>query len=93
VTDESDQLWCVEYDIVEKGYRQVVKLRGIDAGHEVVQIFAGPLEQKKKVRTGRTERVEGGGRRLAGLGQDRGDSNASVRRSRLVKAERAVTIM
>ena len=46
VTDESDQLWCVEYDIIEKGYIQMVELRGIDAGHEFVQVSADPLEQK-----------------------------------------------
>ena len=46
MTDESGQLWCVEYDIIEKVYSQVVELRRIDAGHEVVQIFADPLELK-----------------------------------------------
>jgi hypothetical protein len=39
-------LWGVEYEIIEKGYNQAVELRGIDAGHEVVQIFADPLEIK-----------------------------------------------
>ena len=46
MTDESDQLWGVEYYINEKVYIQMVDLGGIDAGHEVVQIFADPLERK-----------------------------------------------
>jgi hypothetical protein len=50
-----------------------------------------PLNQKD-VRTGRTERVEGGGRRLARSGQDRGDWNPSESDSRLVNVERTVTI-
>ena len=40
------QLWCVEYDIVGKNYIQAVELRGIDAGHEVLQIFGNSLEPK-----------------------------------------------
>jgi hypothetical protein len=43
-SDELDELWCVEYDVIEKGYIQVVESRGIDASHEVVQVFADPLE-------------------------------------------------
>jgi hypothetical protein len=44
------------------------------------------------VRTGRTECVEGGGRRLAWSGQDRGDWNRSKRSLRLVNVERTETI-
>jgi hypothetical protein len=39
-------MWCVEYDIIEEGHRQVVKSRGIDAGPKVLQIFGDPLEPK-----------------------------------------------
>ena len=44
--DELDELWCVKCDIIEEVYVQVVELRGIDAGHKVLQIFAVPLEGK-----------------------------------------------
>ena len=50
-----------------------------------------PLNEKV-VRTGRTERVEGGRRLLAWSGQDRGDWNLMESSSRPVNAERAVTI-
>ena len=42
--DESDQLRYVEHDIIEEGYIQFVESRGIDAGHEIVQVFAVPFE-------------------------------------------------
>jgi hypothetical protein len=44
--DELDELRCVEYDVIEKGYMQVAESRGIDVGHEVVQVFAVPFEVK-----------------------------------------------
>ena len=50
-----------------------------------------PLNIKDE-RKGRTERVAGGGCRVARSGQDRGDSNPSISSSRLVNAERIVTI-
>jgi hypothetical protein len=37
-------LCCVGYNIIEEDYVQGVESRGIDAGHEVVQIFGDPLE-------------------------------------------------
>ena len=45
--DKLHELWHVEYDIIEEYYIQVVELRGIDAGHEVLQIFADSLETKQ----------------------------------------------
>ena len=45
MTDELDQLCYVEY--IEKGYIQLIELRGIDAGHEVLQIFADPSVIKR----------------------------------------------
>jgi hypothetical protein len=39
-------MWCVEYDIIEEVYPEVVESRGIDAGHKILQIFGGPLEPK-----------------------------------------------
>ena len=50
-----------------------------------------PLNEKDE-RKGRTERVLGDGCRVARSGQDRGDWNPSVSLSRLVNAERIVTI-
>ena len=35
-TDELNELWCVESDLIEKDHIQFVDSRGIDAGHEVV---------------------------------------------------------
>jgi hypothetical protein len=45
-TDKLDQLWRVEYDIIEEGYRLFIELRGINAGHQVVQVPADPFEPK-----------------------------------------------
>ena len=45
-TDELHELWCVKYDIIEEGYVQNGELRGIDAGHKVLQILADPLKRK-----------------------------------------------
>jgi hypothetical protein len=33
--------------LVEEGYYQLVKLRGVDPGHKVLQIFADPFELKQ----------------------------------------------
>jgi hypothetical protein len=46
-TDELDGLWCVEYNLIEEGYIQPPKSRGIDAGHEVLQVLADPFEPQK----------------------------------------------
>ena len=43
-TDELDELWRVEHGIIREGYVQGVELRGIDAGHEVLQVFADAFE-------------------------------------------------
>jgi len=45
--DELGELLSVEYrlmEIVEEAYPQAVEKRGIDPGHEVLQIFVDPLE-------------------------------------------------
>jgi hypothetical protein len=87
-TDELDELWRVEYDLIEEGYFQFAKSRGIDASHEILQVFAGPFEPKF-CEYGEDERVGGGGRRS---GRDRGDWNSSQSSLRLFKVERAATI-
>jgi hypothetical protein len=43
-TDEFGELWCVKYDIIEEGYSQGVELRGINEGHNDLQVFANPFE-------------------------------------------------
>jgi hypothetical protein len=43
---ELGELWNVEYELMEEGYPDGVKQRGIDPGHEVLQVFADPLELK-----------------------------------------------
>ena len=47
MTDELDELRCLEYDLIEQGYVQVVKLRGFDVVHDVFQVFTDPFEIKK----------------------------------------------
>ena len=44
--DELGELDCVECDSIEKDYLQHAELRGIDVGHEIVQVFADPFEQQ-----------------------------------------------
>jgi hypothetical protein len=39
-------LWCVEDDIIEKGYKYVVESRGVNTSHEGLQVFADPFEYK-----------------------------------------------
>jgi hypothetical protein len=41
-----DELWCVKYDSIEEGYIQLAELRGIDAGHDDLQVFGDPFEPK-----------------------------------------------
>jgi hypothetical protein len=43
-TDELEELWCVEYGLIEEGYMQLVESRGIDPGQDLLQIFAVPFE-------------------------------------------------
>jgi hypothetical protein len=38
-TDEFGEVWSIEIDLIEESYIQAVESRGIDAGHEVLQIF------------------------------------------------------
>jgi hypothetical protein len=45
-TDELSNLRGVEIDLIEENYVQVAESRGIDAGHEVIQIFADSSELK-----------------------------------------------
>src|SRR6266849_2903147 len=45
-TYEPGELWSVEKELMEEGYRQGVDLWGIDLGNEVLQIFADPLEHQ-----------------------------------------------
>ena len=37
-------MWCVEYELIEEGYIQIVESRGIDPGQDLLDIFAGPSE-------------------------------------------------
>ena len=46
-TDELSELWRVERPLMENVYAQLVKLRGINWGHEVFQIFADPFERQQ----------------------------------------------
>ena len=43
---ELGELWSVEYKLLEGGYLNRVKQRGIDPGHEDLQIFTDPFELK-----------------------------------------------
>jgi hypothetical protein len=43
-TGKLEELWCVEYDLIEEGYMQCVESSGIDPGPNLLQIFAGPFE-------------------------------------------------
>ena len=46
MTDKSGELWCDEYDIIEEGYIQASESRGINTGHEDLQVFTTPSERK-----------------------------------------------
>ena len=40
-------MWCVRYDLIEEGYNtKGGELRGIDAGHDVLQVFADPFKHQ-----------------------------------------------
>jgi hypothetical protein len=41
--DEFAKLGCVEFDLIVEGHVQRVESRGIDAGHEVLQVFTVPF--------------------------------------------------
>jgi len=43
-TDELEELWWVECDMIEEGYIQIVGSRGIDASQDHLQIFGVPSE-------------------------------------------------
>ena len=89
---ELGELWNVEYELMEEGYPDGVEQRGIDPGHDVVQVFADPLELKT------SESGEDGAcwRRWTSAfpwsGRDRRDSNSMVRDLRLANTARLVTI-
>jgi hypothetical protein len=53
VTDESDEFWGVEGNIVDKFYVQLAVSRSIDPGHKVLQTFVGPSEPKGRESGGR----------------------------------------
>jgi hypothetical protein len=38
--------WAVKIDFVEKSYIHFVELRGVDVGHEFLQIFGNAFESK-----------------------------------------------
>jgi hypothetical protein len=40
------KLWNVDYGMADEGYPDGVKQRGIDPGHEVLQVIADSLELK-----------------------------------------------
>ena len=65
-TDASGKEWSIEIDLIEESYIQAVESRGIDAGHEVLEIFAD-------VRVGRTKRAFGGGGWPSQSERDRGN--------------------
>ena len=44
--EKLDELWRIEYNLIEKNYIQPVQLWGIDAGHKVLQVIADPFERK-----------------------------------------------
>jgi hypothetical protein len=43
---ELGQVWNVEYEFMNKGYPYAAKQRGINPGHEVLQVFADSNEHK-----------------------------------------------
>jgi hypothetical protein len=43
-TDELGELWSVEGELIEEGYRQGLESWGIDLGKEVLRVLADPLE-------------------------------------------------
>ena len=43
-TDEFGEVWSIEIDLIEESYIQAVESRGIDAGHEVLQMFVDPFK-------------------------------------------------
>ena len=47
-TDASGKEWSIETDLIEESYIQAAESRGIDAGHEVLQIFAEPFKPKRR---------------------------------------------
>jgi hypothetical protein len=39
---------CVECQLMEEGYRQLVELGGIDPAHEIFQVFASPFQSQPR---------------------------------------------
>jgi hypothetical protein len=51
--------WSIEIDLIEESYIRAVESMGIDAGHEVLQIFADPFKpESRKSREDRACRRE-----------------------------------
>ena len=44
--DELGESWAVEIDLIEERYIRVDESRGVDTGHEVLQIFGNAFEMK-----------------------------------------------
>ena len=44
--NELGESWEVKIDLIEESYFQVIELRGVDEGHEVLYIFDNPFETK-----------------------------------------------
>ena len=44
LANELEELWCVEYDLIEKRYFHIFDSRGIDPGQDLLQIFADAFE-------------------------------------------------
>jgi hypothetical protein len=45
-TDELDEMWSVKVEDLEEDYRKVIELRDVDAGRDLIQVFAAPHEFK-----------------------------------------------
>jgi hypothetical protein len=45
-------LGSVEYESMEKGYKQVIEYRSIDPGNEILHVFADSLEPRQGKRGG-----------------------------------------
>ena len=66
VPRELGELWNVEYELMEEGYPDRVKQRGIDPGFRATRSSDYSLTpwNSKRVRAGMTMPVGGGGRRF-----------------------------
>ena len=74
---------------MKEGYRDGVKQRCIDPGHQVFKVFADSFELKTSESW--EDGVGGSGRRLSRSGRGRGDLNTIVRNLRLADTARQMT--